>query len=165
MDFLKTKYNNIADKTSPYFILPPFGIGTLILCYDIYLISNVGKSQYKKPTAYSKFSKQRERIEKKMTMSGSTLQTIAYGMPFIAITSYLYYQFKSQTSTKYKDLLQFIGINIVHNELEIDSTQFRYKLPFVLILTHFIKRMFEANFIHIISNKVYFLYFVGNLNK
>ena len=80
MDFLRSKYKNIADETSPYVILPPFGIGALILAYEFSSIPHIWRRQKLKPTAYSKFSKQRERIEKKLTVSGAMLQTIAYGL-------------------------------------------------------------------------------------
>ena len=82
MDFVRSKYTKIVDETSPYFILPPFGIGTLILAYELYSLPHICRQQKVKPTAYSKFTKQRERIEKKMIVSGAMLQTIAYGLLF-----------------------------------------------------------------------------------
>lgn len=149
MQSIQQKYVAISNKCQPYFILPPFGFATIILMYDLYSIGSVWRAQKTKPTPYSKFTKERQRV--KMTVSGSMLQTIAYGLPFATVLSYLLYQFKTQK--EYKDLLLFCGINIVNNEINVEWNQFRYKLPFIMIFTHFIKRIFEANFIHIISNK------------
>eukprot|EP01084_Bolivina_argentea_P271509 462040_1 len=149
METLQQNYSNVSNKLSTFIALPPFGFATVLIGWNIYTITQMWRREATNPTSYSKFTIS-DKINNKYKVSGAMLQTTAYGIPFIAIASYVFYKFKQQK--EYKTLLTFLGFFASKIRVK-DNSQFRLMLPTIMMLLHFMKRIFEANFIHIISNK------------
>ena len=134
MEAVESLYNDLANSSSDLVIFPTFGIMPILLMTWSTMtgIANYF-GQQTNPMEYSKFAPSKSANQ----VSGKVLYLIAYTFPFCAgILIFFYYT-------------TFVQPPVTSQSI----TYYHFIAPNILLILHFVKRLYESLFVHISTSK------------